>query len=267
MSLHGRLRASLAAVTLGWMVAGAAAAQISSLDMSIKPPSASATVAEQFLLDQINTERAMLKMTPLKPDAKLRLAAEAHAMEMARTSTLSHRLQGEPDLMARGSSAGARFSRITENVAVGPSIVTMHGALMQSPHHRENILDDQVDAIGIAVVQAGDSLWAVEDFSHTVEQVSLDDQEHRVVDLLHDMQLDAVATAEARATCNMSSGYAGTHAAATVRYTTGDLSQMPSALRDRMRTMAVRSAAVGACPASQPAGSFASYHIAIVLYR
>ncbi|GAA3761759.1 CAP domain-containing protein [Terriglobus aquaticus] len=267
MSLHQRILASLAAVVLGLTFAQSARAQISSLDMSIKPPAASASVAEQFLLDQINTERAMAGMAPLKLDNSLRMAAAGHAAEMARASTLSHRLQGEPDLMSRGSSAGAHFSRITENVAVGPSVVTMHGALMQSPHHRENILDDQVDAIGIAVVQAGDSLWAVEDFSHTVEQVSLDDQEHRVADLLRGMQLEATPSPEARATCGMSTGYVGSRAAATVRYSTGDLSQMPEALRERMRTIPARTAAVGACPKPQTAGAFASYNIAIVLYR
>ena len=138
---------------------------------------------------------------------------------------------------------------------------------MQSPHHRENILDNQVDSIGIAVIQTGDSLWAVEDFSHIVEQVSLDDQEHQVADVLRGMQLNAVPTREARATCERSTGYVGARASATVRYTTGDLSQMPQPLRERMRTMAVRTAAVGACPVPQSTSSFASYNIAIVLYR
>ncbi len=236
--------------------------------MSIKQPGAMASVSEDYLLTSINSERTAAGLPAVKFDRSLQAAAQVHAMQMARTSTLSHRLQGEADLSARGSSAGAHFSRITENVAVGPSIVTMHGALMQSPHHRENILDDQVDSIGIAVVQANGSLWAVEDFSRSVERLSLDEQEHRVSDLLRGLQVDAAPTTEARATCGLTAGYVGSRPAFTMRYTTGDLAQLPEQLRSRMRSSAFRSAAVGACTAAaKDSGSFASYNIAVVVYR
>ncbi len=255
-------------LVLGWGVAvPTACSQMPQLDLSIKQPVPMASVAEEYLLTSINSERAAAGLPAVKFDRSLQAAAHGHAMEMARTSTLSHRLEGESDLSTRGSSAGARFSRITENVAVGPSVVTMHGALMQSPHHRENILDDQVNSIGIAVVEVNGSLWAVEDFSHSVDRLSLDDQEHKVSDLLRGMQLDAAPTAEARATCGLTAGYVGSRPAFTMRYTTGDLSQLPEPLRVRMRNLAVKTAAVGACAAGSGAGSFASYNIAIVLYR
>ena len=99
--------------------------------------------------------------------AELQEAAYRHAVNMARANSLEHTLRGEPDLLHRGLDAGARFSRITENIGVGPSILEMHVALMHSPHHRQNILDDQVSAIGIAVVQVRGYFWAVEDFSDT----------------------------------------------------------------------------------------------------
>lgn len=243
-------------------------AQMPQLDLAIKQPVPMASVAEEYLLTSINSERTAAGLPLVKFDRSLQAAARGHAMEMARTSTLSHRLEGEPDLSARGSSAGARFSRITENVAVGPSVVTMHGALMQSIHHRENILDEQVNSIGISVVQSGDgSLWAVEDFSRSVERVSLDDQEHRVSDLLRSMQMDATPTADARATCSLASGYVGARPAFTMRYTTSDLSQMPEPLRSRVRGTSVKAAAVGACASSKNSSNFTSYNIAIVLYR
>ena len=125
------------------------------------------TIAEQYLLLNINAERAAAGLGAVRFSEELQEAAHRHAMLMARSNSLEHQLRGEPDLLHRGLSAGARFYRITENIGVGPSILEMHVALMHSPHHRENILDDQVSAIGISVVQVRGYFWAVEDFSDT----------------------------------------------------------------------------------------------------
>lgn len=241
--------------------------QLPQIDMAIKQPSPLVTIAEQYLLRNINAERASLGLPAVKADPGLQAAARNHAMEMARTATLSHRLPGEPDLSTRGSMAGASFSRISENVATGPSVVVMHDALMQSPHHRDNILDGQVDSIGISVVQVADSLWAVEDFSRSVEHLSLDEQEAKVSDLLRNLQMEAAPTAEARVTCGLTNGYVGARPALTMRYTTGDLSQLPQQFRARVQGIAARSAAVGACGSQKSGNAFASYNIAIVLYR
>ena len=275
MRLHGSVLAQVTRLVLGVLLAvSGAEAQRPQLNLTLKQPVTSVTAAaplklnaEAYLLQSINLERSMIGLAPVTFDRGLQAAAREHALEMARTSTLSHRLEGEADLSSRGSSAGAQFSRITENVAVGPSIVTMHGALMQSMHHRENILDNQVNAIGIAVVEANGSLWAVEDFSRSVEQLSLDEQEHRISDALRAMQLDAEPTAEARATCGLESGYVGARPAFTMRFTTGDLSQLPEQLRTRVQKLPVRSATVGACSSGGRSSDFASYNIAIELYR
>ena len=133
------------------------------------PVRESGSVAEQYLMRSINAERAAAGLRPVLFDPELVAAARSHAVQMARAHTLTHQLSGEPDLTARGSAAGAHFSRITENVAVGPSILQMHDALMRSPHHRENILDAVVTHVGVSVLYANGELWAVEDFSRSVE--------------------------------------------------------------------------------------------------
>ena len=259
---------SVTSLVLGFgLLSPAGRAQVTTLDLSIKQPSPLSTEAEEYLLSSINTERLMAGLPAVKLDPKLQAAAHSHAAEMARTATLSHRLEGEPDLSTRGSAAGARFSRITENVAVGPSAVSMHGALMQSPHHRENILDSQVNSIGISVVQLDGSFWAVEDFSHSVEQLSLDEQEASVSAALRDIKVQAMPSLAARATCGLAAGYVGSRPAFTMRYSTGDLTRLPEQLRARMLSSGVRAAAVGACAAPSEKGSFTSYNIAVVVYR
>ena len=55
---------------------------------------------------------------------------------------------------------------------------------MNSPPHRANILDKEVNSVGIAVVQSGNVFFAVEDFSYAVADLSLADQEKQVIALL-----------------------------------------------------------------------------------
>lgn len=224
------------------------------------------TLAEQYLLQSVNAERAEAGLPALHWNATLWRAARFHAGQMSAARTLSHQLGGEPDLTARAATAGARFSRVTENVAVGPSILQMHDALMRSPHHRENILDGAVDSIAISVVSDGRELWAVEDFSRDVEVLGLTDQEERVSLLLRRAGVSAAPTPEARATCGQDSGYVGERPAFVMRYTTGDLQRLPEQLRTRLAEGAFSSVAVGACPADKT-GGFTSYSLAVVLYR
>jgi uncharacterized protein YkwD len=50
----------------------------------------------------------------------LAAAARRHCLRMAAEGPISHRYEGEPDLSERAAQAGAHFSLIEENVAVGP---------------------------------------------------------------------------------------------------------------------------------------------------
>jgi hypothetical protein len=225
------------------------------------------TIAEQYLFQSINQERAAAGLTALTWNSPLTHAAQLHALQMRSAGAISHQFRGEPDLAERASSTGTRFSRVTENVATSGSILQMHIALMNSPHHRENILDPAVSSIGISVVQSGRQLWGVEDFARDVPAMSYLQQEARVAEL---MLRAGVANVEpsplAREMCQMSTGFAGDRPAFVMRYTASDLSRLPSQLTRRIAQGQVSSATVGAC-ASPEKSDFTSYNIAVVLYR
>ena len=225
------------------------------------------TVAEQYLFQSINVERAAAGLPPLSWSRPLTGAAQYHAFRMRSAGAISHQFNGEPDVAARASHYGARFSRVSENVATSPSILQMHVALMNSPHHRENILDPKVNSIGIAVVASGNQLWAVEDFARDVQELSLDEQEQQVGQLLAATGVPRVMSSEdARETCARSNGYVGSRPAFVMRYTATDLNRLPAQLTARLAQGGVASAAVGACAASVRS-DFAMYNLAVVLYR
>lgn len=227
-----------------------------------------ASVAEQYLFQAANAERTARGLPALRWDSALYSSAYEHARQMAARASISHQYAGEPELAERGKSAGARFSIISENVAEASTAVRIHDAWMNSPGHRANLLDPQVDAVGISVRQRGGQLYAVEDFERSVATLSLDEQEQAVGQLVAASGRLAVlpSSSDARQTCALATGYAGARRPWFVmRYTSGDLLRIPDTLREKIATGQYREAAVGACtaPRNQP---FSSYSIAVLLY-
>jgi hypothetical protein len=228
----------------------------------------SPTVAEQYLFTAANHERAQQGLPALRWDAKLYLAAQAHATEMAQRESISHQYPGEPELSARARLVGATFSVIAENVAEAPTAVRIHEAWMQSPGHRANLLDPRLDAVGIRVLSRNGQLYAVEDFSRAVVALTLGQQENAVASLLESQAtVKAVPSApDARRTCAMDTGYAGTARPWFImRYTSADVNEIPPALQAQLATGKFHRALVGACPVTDTQ-SFTAFNIAVLLF-
>ena len=121
--------------------------------------------AEQELFASVNQVRRAQGLSPLRWDESLAAAARRHAEAMAEHGAARHGFEGEPSLSARVKQAGAHFSWLSENVTQGPSPQFIHTQFMKSPPHRANILDRDMDSIGVGVVEQGGQLFAVEDLS------------------------------------------------------------------------------------------------------
>jgi uncharacterized protein YkwD len=225
------------------------------------------TVAEQYLLAAANEARANQGLPPLRLDPVLSEASALHAHEMADHDAISHQFDGEPGLATRAANTGAHFSLIAENVGEAPTSPIIHDLWMHSPHHRDNLLDPNVDSIGIAVVVRNHQLYAVEDFARTVQILTINQQEHAVAGVLKQTGLRVAETTEdARQTCTMSTGYAGSRQPWFImRYTAASLDEIPSQLKSRLSTGKYHQAVVGACspPSKTP---FTAYNIAVLLY-
>jgi uncharacterized protein YkwD len=229
------------------------------------PRSPQPSAEERLLLDSANREREAAGIQPLKWDDALAVAARQHAQTMASQNLLLHQCLNEPPVDQRAAQAGAKFSMIAENIAVGPNPETIHNEWMHSPGHRKNILNPDVTAVGIAATRGSGGLFAVQDFSRPVADLSLEQQEARVISLLKSNGLPgAVATEDARATCKMDRTLEGAPALYVIRFEVTDLNKLPGDLLDKVKTRAYRKAGVGACRASDIA-NFTRYRIAVLL--
>lgn len=228
---------------------------------------ASAQPLAQQVFALTNQDRTAHGLPSLQWSEALAHAAQAHAQMMAQEPSLSHQYPGEPALMDRARLAGVHFQTIAENIAIGWSASQIEDGWMHSPPHRKNILDPALNALGVAVVRRGGQIYAVEDFAETAQALSVQQVEERVRTLLRGYRVDASAPAgPAEQACRMWRGLPpGTNSRAVVRFETSDLSQLPSAVTQEIRSKDFTRAAVGAC--LPPAGNaFTTYRVAILFY-
>jgi Cysteine-rich secretory protein family len=223
------------------------------------------TSPEGQLFNSLNRERAALGLPVLQWDDALASAARQHAARMAQLDEMSHQLPGEPNLLVRASEAGARFSVIAENVAVGPDPAVIHTMWMHSPGHRANILSPELSSVGIAVVQGTSGLFAAQDFSRSVVNANLDQQAQQVISLLAARGLQANVSDDARASCDGTRKIAPNGGATLVRYETPNLSKLPDILDQQLQSHRFRAATVAACYAGAAPG-FSRFRFAVLLF-
>jgi Cysteine-rich secretory protein family len=220
------------------------------------------------IFDLTNQDRQDHGLPALRWDDALAQAAQAHAGRMVRERTLSHQYPGESDLMTRGAAAGAHFRAIAENIATGPNPLAINDEWMHSPTHRANILDPKMDALGVALIDHGGTLYAVEDFEQSSQQLTNQQVEQRVRDLLHARGVDAsLAAGPAEDACASGRGIPqGTNVRSVVRFETPDLTQLPSQVLDVIASKDLKKAAVGACAPGSSQANFTTYRVAILFY-
>ena len=126
---------------------------------------ADATAAERYLFEAANRERRTAGLHALQWNEPLAMAARAHAREMARHNEVSHRLSGEATLPGRAAKAGAHFNWLSENVVRSPDAAGAHSQFVKSPAHRANLLDADMNIVGIGVFERHGQMFVVEDFA------------------------------------------------------------------------------------------------------
>jgi len=225
--------------------------------------------ATQKIFELTNQDRTAQGLQPLQWDKSLAAAAAVHVDKMRDEKTLSHQYPGEPDVKDRAAQAGAHFQAIAENIAMGPSAEAIEKQWMNSVPHRQNILDPQMNAIGIAVIEKDGYLYAVEDFANANQSLTREQVEEKVGDLLRAQKIDpsgprsigeeACATQDGTPSDASKAG----QVKGVMRFQTPDLSKLPDQVVQQLSSGQFTKAAVGACKSE---GTFTTYRVAVVLY-
>ncbi|KAA2258068.1 sigma-70 family RNA polymerase sigma factor [Solihabitans fulvus] len=128
-----------------------------------KPSTSEDTAEEGQVLTMVNAERAKAGCQPLRADARLHAAALAHSQDMARRDFFDHVNPDGEHADARMARAGYSWSMWGENIAYGqPTAKDVMASWMNSPAHRDNILNCAFTDLGVAMVSNGSGrspLW------------------------------------------------------------------------------------------------------------
>jgi uncharacterized protein YkwD len=104
----------------------------------------------------VNVERAKAGLHSLDVKSDIVKVARGHSAKMASEWRLYH----NPTYTTQITG----WQRISENVGYGPSVRSIHRALMESEGHRRNIMDDRVTQVGIGVTVKDGRVWVTQNF-------------------------------------------------------------------------------------------------------
>ncbi|GAC1358415.1 MAG: hypothetical protein NVSMB31_18830 [Vulcanimicrobiaceae bacterium] len=121
---------------------------------------------QQQMLADLNATRHQAGLRPLTLERHLTTAANKHAGDMASHGYFDHASRNGRSPFDRMHADGCHFAYAGENIAMSDSEREAYSALLQSPEHRENILNPHYTRVGIGIAASADgSLMFVQDFS------------------------------------------------------------------------------------------------------
>ena len=136
-----------------------------SVALAVAIPTSSAVAStpaadEAQLLTLTNQARAAVGAAPVTLDSTLTGIARQWAAKMAAAGDISHNVALKDQLDA----AGVDWRMTGENVGYGPTLASIHAALLASPGHYANLTNPSFTKVGMGVVYANNLVWVVEDF-------------------------------------------------------------------------------------------------------
>ncbi len=135
---------------------------------------------EKDLFEMTNQERLDQGLNPLTLSPELTRIARTHSQDMASRREMTHLSALGKSYLERLVDAGFYFRTIGENVASSETFHSefIHQGFMESPEHRENILDPDFEELGIGVVYSLDKKYFVtQDFVRPVKVLEYDEAE------------------------------------------------------------------------------------------
>ncbi len=149
-------------------------------DSASSAPALSSAAAGVLAL--INQARAQAGLPAYTVLAGLEVSSAKHNQLMADGCGLSHQCPGEPDLGARETAAGVRWTAAGENIGEGGPVADSSAAITQmavaltqdmldekppDDGHRLNILSSAFTYVGIAIFRSSNgTVWMTQDFAN-----------------------------------------------------------------------------------------------------
>lgn len=111
--------------------------------------------SENIMVNSVNETRTKAGLRELKIDYTIRTVARNHSIDMAKNSYFSHIGLDSKTPADRMKDGGVTYWLAGENIALAPNGAVAEIGFMNSPKHRDNILDPKFGRIGIGIIDLG----------------------------------------------------------------------------------------------------------------
>ncbi len=145
--------------------------------------------AETAVLALVNAERERAGLRPLAWHDDAASVARAHSHDMLQRDVVAHVSPTTGNVTDRVKRAGIQSPLVLENLARAYSPEDVHAGLMNSPGHRQNIMNPDVTHLGIGVAldgrgQQAPALYVTEVFLRELLALDVDQAREQVVALI-----------------------------------------------------------------------------------
>jgi len=125
---------------------------------------------ESKFFNQVNRERRKRGLRPLNDDRVLSRVSLQHSIKMAEEEELSHTFPSYQSLRERLQTAGLLVSKAGENIAYCKAYLLdiVHDGFMESPSHRDNILNPDFTHCSIKIVKKDRDIYITQEFAQLV---------------------------------------------------------------------------------------------------
>jgi len=119
------------------------------------PASGATARDEQAMFERLNRDRVANRRARLHWDPRLSDVARHHSADMRDHHFFEHESPRTGSVDNRLDAAAYPFLTARENLSEAPDVQQSQDGLLQSPHHYENIMAEDVTHVGIGIVQGG----------------------------------------------------------------------------------------------------------------
>jgi uncharacterized protein YkwD len=141
--------------------------------------------AEEDMIKLINYDRAEAGLAPIHEDPSLTMLARSHSKDMYTNNFFAHVSPNTGSLSDRFKRAKIPASKWSENIALNSSLLDAQRSLMESPGHRQNILDKDVNRVGVGIVFGRDGMYITQNFAKIIGKKSISQAKNEIFSFLN----------------------------------------------------------------------------------
>ncbi len=142
------------------------------------------------MIDDINRLRTLKKLPKLKHSEILSKISYNHSFDMYDLNYFSHISPNKKTPYKRFKENNIDFRKILENISKAETLCEAYKEIIDSPGHLNNILDKDIDEMGIGIYFKDDIYYLTQNFIQTDNSIDINEFKKKIINKLYKIALE-----------------------------------------------------------------------------